>query len=198
MWKTRGRYSVGLPSTGSKTANYIPNFLHPQSLARAILPKQIFTTYELNLPPGTNDSVNFEIDLNALLTVLDIFGAVGSIPSSLGGATGGRGRGRGKWAANGEDGEFVNPNGGAGIERFLVGNDKGSKLTGMRMIYEGEGFPISLTLCGKYSFLPITVETLTNLTGYSSEDATGPTTTCKLNTMESDPYMELDFNDDDK
>ncbi|KAG9047608.1 ssDNA endodeoxyribonuclease [Tulasnella sp. UAMH 9824] len=88
----------------------------------------MFDTYDFNPPPDAENSVSFEIDLAALLTVLDIFGAVGSMPSSFGtGAAGGRGRSRGK-----------------------------------------------------------------------SEDASGPTTTCKLNTMEPEPHMELDFNDEDK
>ncbi|KIO19193.1 hypothetical protein M407DRAFT_246252 [Tulasnella calospora MUT 4182] len=138
----------------------------------------MFDTYDFNPPADAENSVSFEIDLAALLTVLDIFGAVGSMPSSFGtGAAGGRGRGRGKWGANGDEGEFADANTSGGIERFLLSSDKGGKLTGMRMLYEGEGYPISLTL---------------------SEDASGPTTTCKLNTMESEPHMELDFNDEDK
>ncbi|KAG8953996.1 ssDNA endodeoxyribonuclease [Tulasnella sp. 424] len=139
----------------------------------------MFDTYEFNPPLGTENGVTFEIDLAALLTVLDIFGAVGSMPSSFGtGAAGARGRGRGKWGASGEEGEFGDFNtSSAGIERFFLPSEKGGKLTGMRMMYEGEGYPISLTL---------------------SEDASGPTTTCKLNTMEPEPHMELDFNDEDK
>ncbi|KAG8909778.1 ssDNA endodeoxyribonuclease [Tulasnella sp. 408] len=123
----------------------------------------MFDTYDFNPPPDAENSVSFEIDLAALLTVLDIFGAVGSMPSSFG--TGAAGRGRGKWGANGDEGESADANTSGGIERFLLPSDKSGKLTGMRMV---------------------------------SEDASGPTTTCKLNTMEPEPHMELDFNDEDK
>lgn len=32
----------------------------------------------------------------------------------------------------------------------------------------------------------------------SSEDATGPVTTCNLSTMEPEPHLDLPFEDDDK
>lgn len=111
-------------------------------LARAILPKTLFDTFEFN-PPEDEENVQFEIDLQALLTVLDIFGAVGSA-SITAGSTAGRGRGRGKWGGGGDEGDGEPTTG--GIERFLLPSDKSGKLTGMRMVYEGEGYPISLTL----------------------------------------------------
>ncbi|KAG8865988.1 ssDNA endodeoxyribonuclease [Tulasnella sp. 331] len=149
-------------------------------VARAILPYTLFETYNFS-PPASKRSdedilqgVSFEVELNALLTVLDIFGGAGSMSSGV--PSIGRG-GKGKWASrDNDDAEHIEINGtGGGIERYFQGGERAGKATGMRMTYIGSGHPLALTL---------------------SEDANGPVTTCNLSTMEPEPYMDLPFDDD--
>jgi len=147
-------------------------------LAQAFLPLSIFDTYEFNPPNASDDdagnAVTFEIELHALLTVLDIFGAVGSIPVMP--VNGFRGK-KGRWVGKENDEEYAEGAQGGGMQQYFMPTDKSGKLTGMRMTYIGEGHPISLTL---------------------SEDANGPVTTCNINTLEPEAHLELDFDDDEK
>jgi cell cycle checkpoint protein len=118
--------------------------------AQAIIPKSTFESFEYHPPPENDDGagVSFEIELNSLLTILDIFGAVGTLPAAMsGGKFSTQGR-RSNWRDRDED-EPSNVQADtteAGIARFFATTEKGGKLTGMRMTYLGEGHPLSLTL----------------------------------------------------
>ena len=109
----------------------------------------MFDSFEYNNPSNRNRATaddttgtTFQIELNALLTVFDIFGAVGSIPSTVtSGGFGNRSR-KGKWGAG--EGDADQGDAGGGIERFFTPSN--GKLTGMRMTYVGVGHPLSLTL----------------------------------------------------
>lgn len=90
-------------------------------------------------------AVSFEIELNGLLTVLDIFGGAGSL--SAGNMSGGR-SGKGRWAGrDNDDHEYIDVNGAGGsIEKYFHVTERSGKATGMRMTYIGAGHPLALTL----------------------------------------------------
>lgn len=120
------------------------------------------------------DNAAFEIPLNTLIECLNIFGTAG--PASM--ITNSSGKYK-KWKKAGEDSDHDEDdeggrgrgNGNArGIESYFGGGS--DKRTGMRMSYAGTGYPLTLLI---------------------AEDATGPTTTCKITTFDPEPHLELEF-----
>ncbi|KAL4255741.1 rad1 family protein [Pleurotus pulmonarius] len=118
------------------------------------------------------DNVAFEIPLNTLIECLNIFGTAGTHPSST---TSGAKR----WKKQGEDkgsdeeeGEGAN-NKRRGIAQYFGAGPE--KSTGMRLTYEGAGFPLTLLI---------------------AEEADGPTTACEIVTYDPEPHLDLQFRPD--
>lgn len=150
--EARTLVGVYLSPLGLHSSNRAHDCFCLSDSARAILPYTLFETYNFNRPAnGRRDEdapaeVSFEIELNVLLTVLDIFGGAGST-SSGGVPSGGRG-GKGKWAGrDNDDAEHIDINGtGGGIGKYFQAGERAGKATGMRMTYIGSGHPLALTL----------------------------------------------------
>lgn len=91
------------------------------------------------------ESTTFEIPLDILLECLNIFGTGGgsavSASSEAAGKRGGRGRGDDQ-----EDGDARKKAGGALATNWGRGDTTESRMTGMRMTYEGPGYPLTLLL----------------------------------------------------
>ncbi|KZV83487.1 Rad1-domain-containing protein [Exidia glandulosa HHB12029] len=128
-----------------------------------------YTPSERALEEGA-PGAEFEIPLNVLVEVLNIFGSgFASIPSSSQSSVKRLGRGGGD-DSDSDDGQGK-------IDHYFGKKDKDAKKTGMRMSYAGEGHPLVLLL---------------------SEDATGPKTTCEIKTLEPDDMVEFPFDDQRK
>jgi len=123
-----------------------------------------------------NDSdaeATFDIPINTLLECLNIFGTGFSVA-----VTDNKKRKKWKQDSDGSDRETgwsrskktVPPKNNATIDQFFFSD--GGKKTGMRMSYAGVGYPLVLIL---------------------AEDASGPTTTCEIQTSDNDSSMELPF-----
>ncbi|KAF9501163.1 Rad1-domain-containing protein [Pleurotus eryngii] len=121
------------------------------------------------------DNMAFEIPLNTLIECLNIFGTAGAHPSST--TLGGK-----RWKKQEEDkgsdeeegeGEGAN-NKRRGIAQYFGAGPE--KSTGMRLTYEGAGFPLTLLI---------------------AEDADGPTTACEIVTYDPEPHLDLQFKPDE-
>ncbi|WVR05449.1 hypothetical protein IAU60_002465 [Kwoniella sp. DSM 27419] len=133
--------------------------------AIAWIPTNLFSTFIFN-PPPSSAPATFELSLDALLQCLNIFGNAGA-GSSASMSTGGKGKRR--WAGEGEPGEEDDMRSG-GVDRRSK-----EKRTGMRMEWYGSGHDLNVLL---------------------SDDARGPTTTCELKTLEPEELMNAQFDHD--
>ncbi|KAF8522074.1 Rad1/Rec1/Rad17 [Hysterangium stoloniferum] len=115
----------------------------------------------------------FDIPINTLLECLNIFGTGFSVAVT-------DNKKRRKWKQGSDESDeetglgrnkkTVPPKNNATIEQFFFSS--GGKKTGMRMSYAGVGHPLVLIL---------------------AEDASGPTTTCEIQTFDNDSSIELPF-----
>ncbi|KAF7985018.1 hypothetical protein HWV62_10018 [Athelia sp. TMB] len=116
------------------------------------------------------ESTAFEIPLNTLIECLNIFGTAGPLPAASAGTT------KRKWKRAGEGGDDMDRDDGnervRGPMDTFFGGGKDDKRTGMRMSFQGPGYPLTLLI---------------------AEDATGPTTTCDITTFDPEPSLQLEF-----
>lgn len=157
-------------------------------IARAYIPVSLFDDFKYTPPPqdkeeqpSSQDSeadpgTMFAISLETLLECLNIFGTGGSgiSQSSL------ENRKKKKWKHDSDDSDDGGgrrqhkrngiPKGNTTLDQFFFTG--GGKKTGMRLSYAGAGHPLVLIL---------------------AEDATGPKTTCEIQTYENDSLMDIPF-----
>lgn len=167
-------------------------------IANAYIPREIFDEYHYNPENSENDQPEsqtqhgawqesdkeeptlFYIHLNTVLECLNIFG---SGTSTLLYGNGNNDKRRKRWAGQSDDSDEdqgqnerrkknVLPKGNTTLDRFFPSSD--GKKTGMRMTYAGQGHPLVLIL---------------------AEDASGPITTCEIQTTEEEGVPELNFDD---
>lgn len=92
------------------------------------------------------DNIAFEIPLNTLIECLNIFGTAGAHSSSTtSGAKRWKKQGEDKGSDEEEEGEGVNNKRRGIAQYFGTGSEKN---TGMRLTYEGAGFPLTLLMSG--------------------------------------------------
>lgn len=89
------------------------------------------------------DNIAFEIPLNTLIECLNIFGTAGTHPSST---TSGAKRWKKQGEDKGSDEEGDDGNKRRGIAQYFGAGPE--KSTGMRLTYEGAGFPLTLLMSG--------------------------------------------------
>ncbi|TFK72220.1 Rad1-domain-containing protein [Pluteus cervinus] len=133
-----------------------------------------------------SDNAAFEVPLNTVIECLNIFGTAGGSGGGGGGSSSGGTANVRRWQRDGdnsgednetnaeEGGEEGQRRGGRTRRTGYTGVG-GEKRTGMRMTYNGSGYPLTLLL---------------------AEDSSGPTTTCEITTFDPEPHLELEFDND--
>lgn len=154
-------------------------------LGRAYIPLIMFDEYKYNpliqedqpsqdSENDTDPSTMFEISLDTLLECLNIFGTGFSAISQFALEN----RKKKSWKRESDDsGEDrprrkKGPKGNATLDQYF--SSVGGKKTGMRLSYRGAGYPLVLIL---------------------AEEASGPTTTCEIQTLENDLPADIPFDD---
>jgi cell cycle checkpoint protein len=157
-------------------------YKHP---AIAFIPTNLFQTFTYHPPSPSQGPACFELSLDALLQVLNIFGNANTGSTSTANSF----QNKRRWAGegDGDDDALGGAAGGGG----KIG--KGGR-TGMRMSWRGPGWPLSVLLC--VSFTNTVMQELTSR-GHRRDDAKGPTTDCELKVLEPEELMNQTFNSDD-
>ncbi|KAH6918975.1 Rad1/Rec1/Rad17 [Coprinopsis sp. MPI-PUGE-AT-0042] len=119
----------------------------------------------------------FQVHLNILIECINIFGTAGPMATPFTSNT----NTHKKWRRGDEETDHEGVGGGGGrrggddlgnrrIEAFLGGGP--ANRTNLRMIYPGNGYPLSLIV---------------------AEETGGPTTTCEITTYDPEPQLDLNF-----